>query len=138
MTTKRIAVIGLGQRIAHVLAAMEEMGWDLRVDGYCDPAPVGMPIVQAANILPGWPFDSPKALLDDGPYDLVMIGTPNHLHLTHLKAAFAAGYPIFSEKPIVRTEAETLELARLITAKGAPPLYIGLVMRSIGFSEKIG
>ncbi len=53
MTTKRIAVIGLGQRIAHVLAAMEEMGWDLAVDGYCDPAPVGMPIMQAADILPG-------------------------------------------------------------------------------------
>ncbi len=137
MATQRIAVIGLGQRIAHVLAAMEEMGWDLRVDGYCDPAPVGMPILQAANILPGRPFESPKALLDAGPYDLVMIGTPNHLHLTHLKAAFAAGYPIFSEKPIVRTEAETDELARLITAKGAPPLFIGLVMRSMPIVKEV-
>jgi predicted dehydrogenase len=137
MPSQRIAVIGLGQRIAHVLAAMEEMGWDVRVDGYCDPAPVGMSILQAANILPGRPFESVKGLLDAGPYDLVMIGTPNHLHLTHLKAAFAAGYPIFSEKPIVRTEAETQELARLITAKGAPPLFIGLVMRSMPIVKEV-
>src|SRR3984885_9911070 len=131
MTTQRIAVIGLGQRIAHVLAAMKEMGWDLRVDGYVDPRPVGAPIMAAAGISPGREFDTPEALLADGPYDLVMIGTPNHLHMTHLKAAFTAGYPIFSEKPIVRTEAETVDLARAIAAEGAPPLYIGLVMRSM-------
>ena len=53
MTTQRIAVIGLGQRIAHVLAAMEEMGWDLSVDGYVDPAPVGAPIMEAADIRAG-------------------------------------------------------------------------------------
>lgn len=33
MKTYSIAVIGLGQRIAHVLAAMKEVGWRLRVDG---------------------------------------------------------------------------------------------------------
>ncbi|HLK23674.1 MAG TPA: Gfo/Idh/MocA family oxidoreductase [Caulobacteraceae bacterium] len=137
MTTKRIGVIGLGQRIAHVLAAMQEMGWDLRVDGYCDPSPVGMPIMQAAHILPGRPFETPQALLQAGPYDLVMIGTPNHLHLEHLKAAFAAGCPVFSEKPIVRTEQETFELARLIAAEGAPPLFIGLVMRSMPIVKEV-
>ena len=45
MPTRRIGVIGLGQRIASVLAAMKEMGWDLRVDGYADPSPVGLPII---------------------------------------------------------------------------------------------
>src|SRR5580658_10493089 len=114
MTTRRIAVIGLGQRIAHVLAAMKEMGWDLRLDGYVDPAPVGAPILDAAGILPGRQFASSETLLAAGPYDLVMIGTPNHLHLTHLQAAFAAGYPIFCEKPIVRTEAESFALARAL------------------------
>jgi predicted dehydrogenase len=137
MTTQRIAVIGLGQRIAHVLAAMEEVGWDLRVDGYVDPAPVGQRILDAAGIRPGRAFETPKALLAAGPYDLVMIGSPNHLHLSHLKAAFAAGYPIFSEKPIVRTQAETVELARLMTAAGAPPLYIGLVMRSMPIVKEV-
>src|SRR5262249_49148471 len=44
-TMKRIAVIGLGQRIAHVLVAMKEVGWDFAIVGYSDPAPVGLPIL---------------------------------------------------------------------------------------------
>ncbi len=111
MTAHRIAVIGLGQRIASVLAAMKEVGWDLRLDGYVDPDPVGAPILRAAGILPGRAFETPRALLAAGPYDLVMIGSPNHLHLEHLTQALAAGYPVFCEKPIVRTEAESLTAA---------------------------
>ena len=137
MTTRRIAVIGLGQRIAHVLAAMQEMGWDLRLDGQVDPAPVGAPILAAAGILPGRSFPNPEALLAAGPYDLVMIGSPNHLHLAHLEAAFAAGYPIFSEKPVVRTEAESLALARRLAGGDLPPLFIGLVMRSMPIVREV-
>ena len=137
MSTRRIAVIGLGQRIAHVLAAMQEVGWDLRVDGYVDEAPVGVPILQAAGILPGRPFATPEALLAAGPYDLVMVGSPNHLHLTHLTAAFAAGYPIFAEKPIVRTEAESLTLAKRLAGEAIPPLFIGLVMRSLPIVREV-
>jgi predicted dehydrogenase len=137
MTTRRIAVIGLGQRIAHVLAAMKEMGWDLRLDGYVDPAPIGAPILDAAGILPGRAFESPEALLAAGPYDLVMIGSPNHLHLAHLEAAFAAGYPIFSEKPIVRTEAESVALAKRLAGGNIPPLFIGLVMRSMPIVREV-
>jgi predicted dehydrogenase len=137
MTTRSIAVIGLGQRIAHVLAAMKEVGWDLRLDGYVDPAPVGAPILDAAGILPGRAFESPAALLAAGPYDLVMIGSPNHLHLTHLEAAFAAGYPTFSEKPVVRTEAESIALARRLAGEAIPPLFIGLVMRSMPIVREV-
>ena len=137
MTTRRIAVIGLGQRIAHVLAAMKEVGWDLRVDGYVDEHPVGAPILDAAGILPGRSFPTPQALLAAGPYDLVMIGSPNHLHFEHLTAAFAAGYPIFAEKPIVRTEAESLQLARRLADAAIPPLFIGLVMRSLPIVREV-
>jgi predicted dehydrogenase len=69
--------------------------------------------------------------LEDGPFDLVMIGSPNHLHLEHLMASFAAGYPIFCEKPIVRTEEETFQLARHLAHADTPPVYVGLVMRSM-------
>jgi predicted dehydrogenase len=131
MTTRRIAVIGLGQRIASVLAAMKEVGWDLRLDGYVDPAPVGASILAAAGILPGRAFETPAELLAAGPYDLVMIGSPNHLHLEHLTTAMAAGYPVFCEKPIVRTEAESLTLAKALAGRTAPPVFIGLVMRSM-------
>jgi predicted dehydrogenase len=66
-----------------------------------------------------------------------MIGSPNHLHLAHLEAAFAAGYPIFSEKPIVRTEAESIALARRLAGGAVPPLFIGLVMRSMPIVREV-
>jgi predicted dehydrogenase len=137
MTTRRIAVIGLGQRIASVLAAMKEVGWDLRLDGYVDPNPVGASILQFAGILPGRSFEAPQQLLAAGPYDLVMIGSPNHLHLEHLTVALTAGHPVFCEKPIVRTEAESLTLARALAGQSAPPLFIGLVMRSMPIVKEV-
>jgi len=131
MKTYRIGVIGLGQRIAHVLGAMKDENWNLDVAGYVDPRPVGMPILERFGIPAGRNHASAAALFKDGPYDLVMIGSPNHLHYEHLLAAFEAGYPIFAEKPIVRTEEETFALARHLADKKTPPLFIGLVMRSM-------
>src|SRR5476649_101687 len=116
MKTYRIGVIGLGQRIAHVLAAMKEVGWNLHVAGQVDPAPVGASILAAAGIAEGRVFETPADLLARGPFDLVMIGTPNHLHFEHIGLALDAGYPVFAEKPIVRTQAESLALASRLAA----------------------
>lgn len=131
MKTYRIGVIGLGQRIAHVLGAMQEVGWRLELAAYVDPAPVGASILQRFGIPMGTAFPTPGALLAAGPYDLVMIGSPNHLHLKHLSLALEAGFPVFCEKPIVRTEDETEVLARRLAGRDTPPLFIGLVMRSM-------
>jgi predicted dehydrogenase len=137
MKTWRIGVIGLGQRIAHVLAAMEEVGWRLSVAGHVDPAPVGLPILSEAGIDPGPGFADPEALFAAGPFDLIVIGSPNHLHLEHLRSAIEAGWPIFAEKPIVRTVDETFDLARALARTAAPPLYIGLVMRSMPIVREV-
>jgi predicted dehydrogenase len=138
MSTKRVAVIGLGWRIARVLIAMKEVGWDFRVVGYGDPSPGGLPMLAPAEIDPGERFASTDEMFEAGPFDLVMIGSPNHLHLEHLKAAFAAGYPIFCEKPVVRTEQESIDLARILTGSDAiPPLYIGLVLRSMPLVREV-
>jgi len=137
MKTYRIGVIGLGQRIAHVLAAMVEVGWRLELSAYVDPAPVGEPILTAAGIPMGQPFESPQALLAAGPYDLIMLGAPNHLHFEHLNLALDAGLPVFAEKPIVRTQSESLALAHRLAAGGTPPVFIGLVMRSMPIVREV-
>ena len=132
---KRIAIIGLGQRIAHVLVAMKETGWRFEIAGHADPSPVGLPVLRQHDIASGAVYAGAAALLADGPFDLVMIGSPNHLHLEHLLAAFEARYPVFAEKPIVRTQDETFALARRLAK--APPLYIGLVMRSMPIVREV-
>jgi predicted dehydrogenase len=137
MKTYRIGVIGLGQRIAHVVAAMAEVGWRLDLAGYADPSPVGLDILAEAGVPAGEVYPDEAALLADGPFDLVMIGSPNHLHFDHLKAAFAAGFPIFAEKPIVRTMDETYALARILAEASTPPLFIGLVMRSMPIVREV-
>ncbi len=137
MRPLRLAIIGLGQRIAHVVKACAEVGWQFEIAGYVDPAPVGLPILVEADIAPGDAFESVEALLGRGPFDLVLIGSPNHLHFEHLLAAFAAGFPIFCEKPIVRTEDETFALARVLASTKTPPLYLGLVMRSMPIVREV-
>ncbi|HEY5106013.1 MAG TPA: Gfo/Idh/MocA family oxidoreductase [Caulobacteraceae bacterium] len=137
MNAYRIGVIGLGQRIAHVLGAMKEVGWPLDLAGYSDPSPVGLSILREAAIAPGRAYADETALLADGPFDLVMMGAPNHLHFQHLTAALSAGFPIFAEKPIVRTEDESFALARMLAARAQAPLYIGLVMRSMPIVREV-
>jgi len=136
MKRYRIGVIGLGQRIAHVLMAMREVGWAFDVAAYVDPGPIGEPILRAAGIPMGEACADVAALLRRGPFDLIMIGSPNHLHLDHLTLALEAGCPIFTEKPIVRTEAETLLLARRLAGRAAP-VFVGLVMRSMPIVREV-
>jgi predicted dehydrogenase len=137
MKAIRVGVIGLGQRIAHVLRAMQDVDFPFSLAGYADPAPVGIPILKERDIDPGEPYPDAQVLLKDGPFDLVMIGSPNHLHYEHLLAAFEAGFPIFAEKPIVRTEEETFALARRLSQGPVPPLFIGLVMRSMPIVREV-
>jgi len=126
----RFAAIGLGQRIAAVLRAIKQAGAPFELSAYVDPAPVGASILGENGIAIGRRFEDERALLASGPYDLLLIGSPNHLHATQLALALDDGRsPIFIEKPIVRTEAESLALAARLRAP-MPPLFVGLVMRS--------
>lgn len=129
---QRIAVIGLGLRLARVLISMKSVGWDFDLVGYADPAPTGIPYLEEEGIAVGPAYASPQELIDAGPYDLLMIGSPNHMHLQHLTLGLAGTSPIFCEKPIVRTVEETMEVARLLAEDiaGRPPVFIGLVLRS--------
>jgi hypothetical protein len=128
MKTYRIGVIGLGQRIAHVLAAMQEVGWRLDVAGHVDPDPVGAPILAAAGIAPGPGLRDAGELIAAGPYDLLMVGTPNHLHFEHINLRARRGFPV------LRREADRADRGprpwrspnRLAEGQG-PPLFIGLV-----------
>ena len=50
-------------------------------------------------------------MLKNESLDLLMIGSPNHLHLEHIKIGLKSGIRIFAEKPIVINEIQSYELA---------------------------
>ncbi len=133
----RLAIIGLGQRMSAVLSALKAAGARFSVDGYFDPSPVGLDRLISEGIHPGEAFRSVEQAVMPGGRDLVLIGSPNHLHAEHLMLALYGQTPVFVEKPIVRTESESYSLAQRLSRETTPDLYVGLVLRSAPIVREI-
>jgi predicted dehydrogenase len=125
----RIAVFGLGQRIAGVLANVIGCAPGARIVGWVDPAPAGLPHLAKRGIATGEGFATPEACLAATAPDVVFVGSPNHLHLGHIAAALEAGVRVFSEKPVVIDLEQTWSVARLLRRHGPDRLLVGLVLR---------
>jgi predicted dehydrogenase len=133
----KVGVIGLGQRISAVVSALKAAGAAVEVGGYADPAPVGLERLTAEGVPVGEAYKSAEALLTAGGHDLVMIGSPNHLHAEHLMLALYGSAPVFCEKPIVKTEGESYALAQRLSSEETPPLFVGLVLRSAPITQEV-
>ena len=125
----KVAIIGLGHRLGYLGYVFSQMDPTFEIVGYFDPAPAGLPTLTEHGISAGTVHTSPEALIKAGGYDLLMIGSPNHLHLDHIRLGLEAGNTIFSEKPIVATIEQTYDLARLLARHGSDRLLVGLVLR---------
>ncbi len=79
----------------------------------------------AFHVDPARAYSGYQAMIDaersreDG-IDLVVIATPNHLHLPIARAALEAGIPVMSDKPATATYDEVLELEALVKKSGLP------------------
>jgi len=82
-----------------------------------------------ANLSPGKRYDTLEAMLEAERLDLLMVGSPNSMHLDHIRVGLERGMKIFAEKPVVTTEEETLAVARLVGEYGADRVMVGLVLR---------
>jgi len=125
----KVAIIGLGYRLGYLGHVFTEMDPDFQITGYYDPAPAGLATLREHGISPGISHPSAEALVKAGDFDLLMIGSPNHLHLDHIRLGLEAGAKIFSEKPIVATIDQTYALAELMGRYGHDRLMVGLVLR---------
>ncbi|MFM2485585.1 Gfo/Idh/MocA family protein [Celerinatantimonas yamalensis] len=125
----KVAIVGLGFRLSHVAKEFKKADPQFTIVGYYDPAPAGLPNLREFGIDPGQSFQSLTSMLDAGGFDLLMVGSPNFMHLEHIQAGLAAGYRVFSEKPVVTTEQQSLELAKLIAQYGQDQIIVGLVLR---------
>lgn len=92
----KIAIIGFGGRITEVYRNFSaRAGAGQRLVGWSDPQsePSGLSKIADA----GRGFRDHREMLGELAPDAVMVGSPNHLHLEHIRDSLAAGCKVFSE-----------------------------------------
>ena len=125
----KVGIIGLGFRLGYLGYVFKAMDENFEIAGYVDPNPAGLPGLTEKGISAGTAYATPEELIANEKLDLLMIGSPNHMHLDHIRIGLEAGLKVFSEKPIVTTVQESLELAQLMAKFGHERLMVGLVLR---------
>jgi predicted dehydrogenase len=140
MIIRTIAAIGLGHRQHEAIRSMLAAACgNLRLIGYADVRQdaSGMRKLREQGIDAGTWFPSHHVLLAEARPDIVMIGSPTKLHLSHIQDALSAGCEVIVEAPIVTTPEETWKVARLIARYGAHRIHVGGVLRSSPLYRRI-
>src|SRR5690606_5246696 len=103
----RLGIIGLGQRLAHMLACFQISDPTLQLVGGVDPDPAGVlarpPPQKRAGIRL---FDTLADLPREARPDALACGTRCDLHASYASAAAATGLPLFLQKPVATTMAD--------------------------------
>jgi len=121
----RVVVAGTGLRPMHVLSIMQQEMPEMEMVGWFDPYPTF--IDQLGSNIPR--FTSVAAMLAETKPDLFFVGSPNVFHLDQIREGLEAGVRIFTEKPVVVTVEETMQLAALLAKHGTDRVMVGLVLR---------
>jgi len=123
----KVATAGIGLRAGHVLAVLKETMPEVEFVGYYDPQPTYLSMI--GDEVPR--FDTVEEMLARTKPDLYVVASPNRFHLDQIRAGLEAEVPyIFTEKPVVISIPETMELARLLAKHGgASRVMVGLVLR---------
>jgi len=125
----KIGVVGFGNRVAQIFFELKKLNKEANMVAYVDPFPIGKPFAEKNNFFPSKEYSSLSHMLRKEKLDLLMIGSPNHLHLEHIRVALQYKVKIFVEKPIVINEEQTWELVKLINEFGEERIIVGLVLR---------
>ena len=121
----RVVTAGIGLRAGHVLSILKEAMPEVEFVGFYDPQPTHLEMI--GTDVPQ--YDTVETMLAETAPDLFFVGSPNSFHLEHIKVGLAAGVRIFTEKPVVTTKEETMELAALLAEHGTNSVMVGLVLR---------
>ena len=126
----KIGVVGLGFRLGYLMYVISRTVPSVRFAGYVDPEPYGLGGLTEEGVDAGTAYDSLEKLVEAEKPDLIMIGSPNHMHLEHIGEALRLGQRVFAEKPVVTSEKDTFALLELIRDHGgSDSVSIGLVLR---------
>ncbi|MCV6824790.1 MULTISPECIES: Gfo/Idh/MocA family protein [Halocynthiibacter] len=121
----RVVTAGIGLRAGHVLSILKETMPEVEFVGFYDPQPTYLSMIGEDTPR----FDDVANMLAETKPDLFFVGSPNSFHLEHIKLGLDAGVRIFTEKPVVTTREETMELAQLLSEHGTDQVMVGLVLR---------
>jgi len=116
----------MGLRATHVLGLLSKHITDIKFVGFYDEGEASSDWQDGGDIPE---YKTLNELLEATAPDLLFIGSPNHLHLEHIRAGLEAGVQIFCEKPVVTTIEDTFVLAELLQKYGTDRVIIGLVLR---------
>ena len=123
----KVGAVGLGNRAAHVFFELKKINPNYSLVAFVDPQPIGKKFAEENNFFPSTQYTTLENMLAEEKLDLLMVGSPNHLHLEHIKIGLESGVRIFAEKPIVVNEEQTWKLAELIKQYGRDNIIVGLV-----------
>ena len=122
----RVVTAGIGLRAGHVLSTLKDAMPEMEMVGFYDPQPTYLEMIGTETPR----YDSIETMLAHAKPDLFCVFSPNLFHLEHIRIGLEAGVQMFTEKPVVVSIDETLELARLLSLHGgAGRAMIGLVLR---------
>jgi predicted dehydrogenase len=127
----KIAIVGLGARISHVATLLKAAKPNCEFVAFADPTPAGRAYLEGELGYTLTAYGDLQSLLAEQEIDMLMIGSPNHMHIEHLREAITANIQyVFAEKPVVISEEETFELLELMRDHGGHQrIMIGLVLR---------
>ncbi|MGN6156842.1 MAG: Gfo/Idh/MocA family protein [Devosia sp.] len=125
----RVGIVGLGHRSSYLARIFSLESKDFTVVGYVDPTPAGLPYTRQYDIPVGTQYETLEAMLAAETLDLLMVCSPNLMHLDHIKIGLDHGLKVFTEKPVVTSVEETLQLASILSRHDPSDLMVGLVLR---------
>lgn len=125
----RVGLCGVGDRMGYLAGLLFNKIRGFEPVAFADPEPVGLHHIEMARCRPMNSYPDLARMLDAETLDLLMIGSPNHLHYEQLCMALEAGVKVFCEKPIVVTEEQTFQLLQLLRRHGTDRVVMGLVLR---------
>lgn len=132
MTTKplKAAIIGLGLLGSQYLEAFGKRS-DVAIVGVCDVRRAAAE--SAAAQVHATPYTNADELLKSQRPDLVVVATPDHLHLAPTLAALDAGAPvIIQEKPLATDLAEAEAIYEKVEQRGAK-LFVNFANRAMPY-----
>ncbi|NQU39141.1 MAG: Gfo/Idh/MocA family oxidoreductase [Lentisphaerae bacterium] len=132
-----LGLIGCGARLTGVIERVIEKTSGLRVVALCDPSEIAIAQCRERLDCPDAALhEDHRALSADPSVDWVCVGSWNCFHKEHILGAFAAGKHVFTEKPLVTTMEDAVELKAAV--EGTDRLFsMGFVLRYAPFYQRI-